>query len=79
MAAAARGGHDGVAGKGDDALTGFIAGALVLIAVGIVVGAVVFRWRRAIEALRVLRRIGWAYVIAIVLLAVIYLVRDNGF
>ncbi len=50
----------------------------MLIAVGIVVGAVVFRWRRAIEALRVLRRIGWAYVIAIVLLAIIYLVRDNG-
>ena len=65
-------------GKGDGALTAFIAGALILIAVGIVVGAVVFRWRRAIEALRMLRRIGWAYVIAIVLLAVIYVVRDGG-
>ena len=65
-------------GKGDGALAGFIAGALVLIAVGIVVGAVVFRWRRAIEALRVLRRIGWGYVIAIVVLAVIYIVRDEG-
>ena len=77
MAAAAPGGHDG-AGKGDGALAGFIAGALVLIAVGIVVGAVVFRWRRAIEALRILRRIGWGYVIAIVVLAVIYVVRDGG-
>lgn len=59
-------------------MTGFIAVALVLIAVTIVVGAVVFRWQRAIAALRVLRRVGWAYVIAIVLLAVIYIVRDGG-
>ncbi len=66
------------AGKGDGALTGFIAGALVLIAVGIVVGAVVFRWRRAIEALRILRRIGWGYVIAIVVLAGMYIWRDGG-
>ena len=58
-------------------MAAFIAGALVLIAVGIVVGAVVFRWRRAIEALRVLRRIGWAYVIAIVLLAGMYVWRDG--
>ena len=42
-------------------------------------GAVVFRWQRAIAALRMLRKVGWAYVIAIVLLAVIYLVRDGGF
>ena len=49
----------------------------MLIAVGIVVGAVVFRWRRAIEALRVLRRVGWAYVIAIVLLAGMYVWRDG--
>ena len=67
------------AGKGDGALAGFIAGALVLVAVGIVVGAVVFRWRRAIEALRILRRIGWGYVIAIVLLAGMYIWRGDGF
>ena len=59
-------------------MTGFIAVALVVIAVAVVVGAVVFRWQRAIAALRVLRRIGWAYVIAILLLAVIYIVRDGG-
>ena len=79
MAAAARGGHDRGSESREDALTGFLAGALVLIAVGIVVGAVVFRWQRAIAALRMLRKVGWAYVIAIVLLAVIYLVRDGGF
>ena len=59
-------------------MTGFLAAALVAIAVAIVVGAVVFRWQRAIEALRVLRRIGWGYVIAIVILAVIYVWRDGG-
>lgn len=59
-------------------MTAFIAIALVVLAVVIIVGAVVFRWKRAIEALRVLRRIGWGYVIAIVLLAVIYVVRDGG-
>ena len=75
MAAAAREGHDRGSVSREDALTGFVAGALVLIAVG----AVVFRWQRAIAALRMLRKVGWAYVIAIVLLAVIYLVRDGGF
>lgn len=59
-------------------MTGFIALALVVAAVVIVVGAVVFRWQRAIAALRVLRRIGWAYVIAILLLAGIYILRDGG-
>lgn len=59
-------------------MTGFVAVALVVIAVVIVVGAVVFRWKRAIEALRVLRRIGWGYVIAILLLAAIYTARDCG-
>ena len=79
MAAAARGGHDRGSESREGTLTGFLAGALVLIAVGVVVGAVVFRWQRAIAALRMLRKVGWAYVIAIVLLAVIYLVRDGGF
>jgi amino acid permease len=59
-------------------LTGFVAAALVVFAIVIVVGATVFRWQRAIEALRVLRRIGWGYVIAIVVLAVIYGVRNGG-
>ena len=59
-------------------MAGFLALALIVIAVGIIVGAVVFRWRRAIEALRVLRRIGWGYVIAILLLAGLYVLRDGG-
>ncbi len=53
--------------------------ALIVIAAGIIVGAVVFRWQRAIEALRVLRRAGWGYVIAILLLAGLYVLRDGGF
>ncbi len=52
---------------------------LVLFGVGVVVGAVIFRWQRAIAALRVLRRIGWGYVIAILVLAGIYIFRDGGF
>lgn len=59
-------------------MTGFVAAALVVFAVVIVVGATVFRWQRAIAALRVLRRIGWGYVIAIVILAAIYVWRDGG-
>ncbi len=59
-------------------MTGLLALALVVIAVVVVVGAVVFRWRRAKEALRFLRRIGWGYVIAILLLAVFHFWQDGG-
>ncbi len=59
-------------------MAGLLALALVVAAIVIVVGAVVFRWQRAIAALRVLRRVGWAYVIAILLLAGIYILRDGG-
>ena len=77
MAAAAWGGNDRGASSREDAVTGFVAVALIVFAVAIVVGAVVFRWQRAIAALHFLRKIGWAYVIAILLLAVIYVLRDG--
>ena len=78
MAAAAVAGDDRGAGSREDALTGLVALALVVVAVVVVVGAVVFRWQRAIAALGVLRKVGWGYVIGILLLAVIYVLRDGG-
>ena len=41
--------------------------------------AVAFRSRRAHEALRVARRMGIGYAIAVVVLAALYLWRDGGF
>ena len=79
MAAAALAGDDRRARSGEDTLTGFLALALVVVAVVIVVAAVVFRRPRAIAALHALRRAAWGYVIAILLLGVLYIVRDGGF
>ena len=78
VAAAAVASDDRGAGSREDALTGLVALALVVVAVVIVVGAVVFRWQRAIAALGVLRKVGWGYVIGILLLAVFYVLRDGG-
>ncbi len=78
MAAEALGGDDRVARSREDRLAAFLAVALLAVAVAIIVGAVVFRRPRAIAALRALRRIGWGYVIAILLLGVIYILRDGG-
>lgn len=58
---------------------GFVVAALLLLAAAVVVAAVAFRSRRATEALRVARRIGIGYAIAIVVLAALYLWRDGGF
>ena len=58
---------------------GFVVAALLLLVAAVVVAAVAFRSRRATEALRVARRIGIGYAIAIVVLAAIYLWRDGGF
>lgn len=62
----------------EDGVTGLIALALVVIAVVVIMAAVVFRRKWAIEALRILRRVGWGYVIGILLLAGIYMWRDGG-
>ncbi len=78
MAAAASGGDDRGAGSREGMLTGLVALVLVVIAVVVVVGAVVFRWQRAIAALGALRKVGWGYVIAILLLAVFHFLRDGG-
>ena len=58
---------------------GFIVAALLLLVAAVAVAAVAFRSRRAAEALRVARRIGIGYAIAIIVLAAIYLWRDGGF
>ena len=58
---------------------GFIVAALLLLVAAVAVAAVAFRSRRAAEALRVARRIGIGYAIAIVVLAALYLWRDGGF
>lgn len=62
----------------EDGVTGLIALALVVIAAVVIVAAVVFRRQWAIKALHVLRRVGWGYVIGILVLAGIYIWRDGG-
>ncbi len=79
VAGAARGGDDG-RGSREDALTftGLIALALVAIGVVVIVAAVVFRRGWAIRALHVLRRVGWGYVIGILVLAGMHIWRNGG-
>ena len=60
-------------------MSAFVVTALLLLAAAVVVAAVAFRSRRAHEALRVARRLGIGYAIAVVVLAVLYLWRDGGF
>ena len=72
------GSDDQGAGSEEDALTGLAALALVVVAVVVVVGAVFFRWQRAIAALGALRKVAWGYVIAILLLAIFHLLREGG-
>ena len=62
----------------EDVLTGLIALALVVIAAVVIVAAVVFRRKWAIKTLEILRRVGWGYVIGILVLAGIYIWRDGG-
>ena len=59
-------------------MTSFLTQALLLLAVVMVIAAVVFRSRRAVEALRFLRKVGWGYVIAILLIAAWHLWQDGG-
>ena len=60
-------------------MSAFVVTALLLLATAVVVAAVAFRSRRAHEALRVARRLGIGYAIAVVVLAALYLWRDGGF
>ncbi len=60
-------------------MSAFVVTALLLLAAAVVVAAVAFRSRRAHEALRVARRLGIGYAIAVVVLAALYLWRDGGF
>lgn len=52
----------------------FLAQMAVLFLAATIVGAVVFRSQRATGALRFARRVAYAYIIAIVVLAVIRLI-----
>ncbi len=60
-------------------VTSFLTQALLLLAVVMIIAAVFFRSRRAVEALRFLRKAAWGYVIAILLIAVWRLWQDGGF
>lgn len=60
-------------------MTSFLTQALLLLAVVMIIAAVVFRSHRAVEALRFLRKVGWAYVVAILLIAAWHLWQDGGF
>lgn len=55
----------------------FLIEALVLFAIVLVVSAVFFRSRRAIETLRFLRNVGWAYVAAVIVLAAWQFMREG--
>ena len=59
-------------------MTSFLAQALLLLAVVVIIAAIVFRSRRAVEALRFLRKAALGYVIAILLIAAWRLWQDGG-
>lgn len=55
----------------------FIIEALILFAIVLVISAVFFRSKRAIDTLRFLRNAGWAYVAAIIILAAWQVAREG--
>ena len=59
-------------------MTSFVTQALLLLAVVFIIAVVVFRSRRAAEALRFLQKVGWGYVIAILLIAAWHVWQDGG-
>jgi multisubunit Na+/H+ antiporter MnhB subunit len=56
----------------------FLFQALVAFAAVLIVSAVVFRSRRAVETLRFLRTVAWAYVIVIVVIGIWRLWQQGG-
>ena len=59
-------------------MTRLLVVTLVALAAVLIVAAVVFRSQRAVEILRFLRKVGWGYVIGILLLAAIAIWRNGG-
>ena len=55
----------------------FLIAAFLVTAAVLIVAATVFRSKRALQILHLLRRVGWVYVIAVTVMGLYYLWQDG--